>query len=153
MRETLIDHLNELFQSGEYDNIYVENQKAHFMVCEADPLKVNDEECTCDELYALLDHTGRSCTSCDGIKFQRVGSEYLASGEICRVEVFLDDNVPEYMAGIIRIGSVISYDEADERIGDHQELADNAEFYDENQLIQYVAERLEVDGDIIEIVD
>ena len=53
------------------------------------------------------------------------------------------------MASIIRIGSVISYDESDKRISDNQELVNNVEFYGDNQLFQYVAEHLEVDEEII----
>ena len=73
--------------------------------------------------------------------------------QICRVEVFLDDNVPECMDGIIRIGSVISYDSNDYEIENHQELVDNTEFHEISDLIEYVATKLDISRDIIEVLD
>ena len=52
--------------------------------------------------------------------------------DIKRVVVYLDDDVPDYMDGIIRIGSVISYDENDND-KNHQDLVDNTEFFNENE--------------------
>lgn len=70
---------------------------------------------------------------------------------IAFVRVTLDDDVPEYMDGIIRCGSVISEDENGEVINDHQELIDNAEFHSEAELIASVAKRLGVTESIVEV--
>ncbi|MDO9209028.1 MAG: hypothetical protein Q7T91_12335 [Sulfuricurvum sp.] len=70
---------------------------------------------------------------------------------IASVIITLDDDVPEYMSGIIRCGSVVSEDKDGNQIGDHQELIDNTEFHTEDQLIDYVAKHLGVDKSIIEI--
>lgn len=72
--------------------------------------------------------------------------------EIAHVAVTLDDNIPEYMQGIIRCGSVISEDEDGNAIKDHQELIDNKEFHNQSDLIAHVAETLQVDASIVEIV-
>ena len=72
--------------------------------------------------------------------------------DIKRVVVYLDDDVPDYMVGIIRIGSVISYDEND-NYKNHQDLVDNTEFFDENEIKSFVKERLNIDStEIIEII-
>ena len=72
--------------------------------------------------------------------------------DIKRVVVYLDDDVPDYMDGIIRIGSVISYDENDND-KNHQDLVDNTEFFDENEIKSFVKERLNIDStEIIEII-
>ena len=56
------------------------------------------------------------------------------------------------MDGIIRIGSVISYDENDND-KNHQDLVDNTEFFDENEIKSFVKERLNIDStEIIEII-
>ena len=65
--------------------------------------------------------------------------------------ITLDDNVPEYMDGIIRCGSVITKDENGNTIDDHQELIDNAEFHSESELIASVAQRLGVSESIVKI--
>jgi hypothetical protein len=70
---------------------------------------------------------------------------------INNVEIYLDDNVPEYMEGLIRCGSVISKDENDNIIKDHQDLIDNTEYHSAEEMIKDVAERLNVSPDIVEI--
>lgn len=70
---------------------------------------------------------------------------------IAHVSVKLDDDVPEYMEGIIRCGSVKSQDEDGKDLQDHKELIDNTEFRSEDELISYVADRLRVSKDIVEI--
>ncbi len=72
--------------------------------------------------------------------------------EIVYVDVKLDDNVPEYMDGIIRCSSVISEDKNGERFN-HQELIDNTEYHSVDELVKDVASRLSVSEDIISIVD
>lgn len=73
--------------------------------------------------------------------------------KVAKVEVVLDDNVPEYMAGIVRCGSVYSYDKDDELIMDHQDIIDNTEYHSIDELIDDVSKRLGVKADIIEIVE
>lgn len=72
---------------------------------------------------------------------------------IAYVKVYLDDEVPEYMDGILRCGSFISEDENGNEIQDHQELIDNTEYHSQEELIEDVANRLSVSPDIVEIVD
>lgn len=71
-------------------------------------------------------------------------------GNICRVVIILDKDVPEYMNGIIRCGSVISEDEKGDET-DHDDLINNDEFQTEEELIENIAARLEVSTDIVEI--
>ena len=71
--------------------------------------------------------------------------------KIAYVKVFLDDDVPEYMNGIIRCGSVISEDEDGNELKDHQELIDNTEFHSEQELINHVANAIGVSPEIVEI--
>ena len=71
--------------------------------------------------------------------------------KIVYVKIYLDDDMPEDMNGILRCGSVISEDEDGNELKDHQELIDNAEFQSEKALIKYVAEKLSVEIDIVTI--
>lgn len=68
-----------------------------------------------------------------------------------RVEVMLDDTVPEDLEGIIRCGTVQSFD-AVGRLKDHQDLVDNTEYSSRSKMISDVARRLRVPKDIIEIL-
>jgi hypothetical protein len=68
------------------------------------------------------------------------------------VRIYLDDNVPPYMEGIIRCGSVISEDDKGKE-RDHQELVDNKEFHTREELIKDVSDRLRVKKEICEVVD
>lgn len=71
--------------------------------------------------------------------------------KVAYVSVQLDDDVPDYMEGIIRCGSVISQDEDGNELEDHQELIDNAEFRSRDELISHVASKLGVSKEIIGI--
>lgn len=75
------------------------------------------------------------------------------SKKISYVSVQLDDNVPEYMIGVIRCGSVISKDEEGNVLNDHQELIDNTEFRSADELISSVADKLGVRKEIVSIDD
>ncbi|MEK0315653.1 MULTISPECIES: hypothetical protein [Cohnella] len=152
MRIKLEDHLMALF-NDKIDDVYVETHTAHFSVWEAHPIKVNGEESTWDEFISMLNSHCDELTVSDGTRFVKVDKLFVAAGSLDRVKVFLDDNVPEYMDGIIRIGSVISYDENDEVVGDHQDLVDNMEFHDPTDLRKYVSKKLDIDIDKIEIVE
>lgn len=72
---------------------------------------------------------------------------------ISHVKVCLDDDQPEYMAGLIRCGSVISCNEDGDEIKNHQELIDNQEFHSEIELKEYIAKALGVDISNVEIMD
>ncbi|HAU4887884.1 hypothetical protein [Aeromonas hydrophila] len=72
---------------------------------------------------------------------------------IASVTVELDESTPEYMDGIIRISSVISYDENDKEIDDHQDLVNNTEFNSHSAVKKYVADHLDIDTSIININD
>lgn len=71
--------------------------------------------------------------------------------KIAYVSVQIDDDIPEYMEGVIRCGSVISQDEHGNNLKNHQELIDNTEFHSEDELISYVASKLGVSKDIVSI--
>lgn len=71
--------------------------------------------------------------------------------KVAYVSIQLDDDVPDYMAGVIRCGAVISQDEDGNELEDHQELIDNTEFHSETDLINHVASRLGVSKDIVGI--
>ncbi|WP_155998010.1 hypothetical protein [Thioalkalivibrio sp. ALMg13-2] len=75
----------------------------------------------------------------------------MSNKKIAYVSVHLDDDVPDYMSGVIRCGSVISEDEYGSELKDHQELIDNAEFRSEGELIEYIASKIGVSKDIVGI--
>lgn len=69
---------------------------------------------------------------------------------INQVTVYLDQGVPESMAGIIRCGSVtIEYDNGIEK--DDESLIDNAEYHSHSDLVDDIAKRLGVSTDIVNI--
>lgn len=72
--------------------------------------------------------------------------------DISKVEIYLDDNVPEYMNGIIRCGSVISYDKEGNQTN-HHKLIDNSEYRSEKELVKDIANRLGVTKDLVEILE
>ncbi len=67
------------------------------------------------------------------------------------VNIYLDDDVPEYMDGIIRCGSVTSVNYLGETLESHDELIDNTEYHSEEEMIADVAERLGVNPEIVVI--
>ena len=70
---------------------------------------------------------------------------------ITKVEITLDDNVPEYMNGIIRCGSVVSYDENDQ-VTNYQQFIDNTEYHSEAECVKDISDKLKVSDSIVEIV-
>jgi hypothetical protein len=61
----------------------------------------------------------------------------------CRtVNVWLDEDVPEYMSGIIRVGRVVVL-EGDEET-DRQDLVNNIEFSDMDSMLKYIAQEVTV---------
>lgn len=69
----------------------------------------------------------------------------MSNKTVDRVEVYKDDNVPEYMDGIFHF--------SDGTEEDHQELVDNEEFHSEEEMLESVAKRLGVHKDIVEVVN
>ena len=67
--------------------------------------------------------------------------------------MYFDDNAPEYIAGIIRCGSVISFDENGKELNNHQDLIDNTEFRSQAEMINYVAAELHVCSNSVVVVD
>ncbi|MCD9500479.1 hypothetical protein [Photobacterium carnosum] len=67
------------------------------------------------------------------------------------IKITLDDNVPEFMGGIIRCGSVIAEDKDGNKIQDHEELVDNSEFPSASEMIKYIANKLNVSIDFVSI--
>ncbi|MGG3726031.1 hypothetical protein ABET23_03660 [Bacillus wiedmannii] len=76
--------------------------------------------------------------------------------KINNVVVSLDENVPEYMEGIIRVGSAEYYD-ADGKVIDESSLdkeldvVDNTEFHSETELKEAVAKRLGISPTDVDI--
>ncbi|MGP9666268.1 hypothetical protein ACT3TY_16815 [Halomonas sp. AOP22-C1-8] len=69
---------------------------------------------------------------------------------ITEVTVHLDDNVPDYMEGIIRCSSVsIEYEDGSEKADDS--MIDNAEYLSEVELVKDIAKRLEIPTGIVNI--
>ncbi len=70
--------------------------------------------------------------------------------EIESIEIMISDNDPEYMAGIIRIGTVhLFYTNNKTMIVDDYA---NKEFQSENELINFVAQEFNVSTDLVTIV-
>lgn len=77
------------------------------------------------------------------------------NSSIVRAKVYLDDDVPEYMEGIIRVGSLEFYDIDDKSIKNvklNNQLVDNTEYHDENELIEDIAKRLGLPSSAVEII-
>lgn len=73
---------------------------------------------------------------------------------ISEVIVYLDDNVPQYMDGIIRIGNVeykFDTEKLNENCFDLPDFVDNTEFHSEDEIKQYIANFLKIAKDIISI--
>ena len=78
------------------------------------------------------------------------------NSSIARAEVYLDEDMPEYMGGIIRVESLDFYDSNDNSIDDaalNNELVDNAEYHNRNELIEDTAKRLGLPPSAVEIIE
>ncbi len=69
---------------------------------------------------------------------------------IVLVTVYLDEDIPEYMNGVFRIGSVILEDDQGKET-DHDGLVDNTDFHSLDNLKRTVADCLEVNNEIVVI--
>jgi len=67
------------------------------------------------------------------------------------VEVVLDDDIPEYMEGIIRIGSITKVFDNGKSI-ESDEQTTNEEFQSERELIDFVAKKLNISSNDVSIV-
>lgn len=67
------------------------------------------------------------------------------------VNIYLDDNLPDDMDGLFRIGKVSEHF-SDGSEHDHQELVDNTEFYEQDAIRHYVSYHLGVGEDYISIL-
>jgi hypothetical protein len=74
-------------------------------------------------------------------------------GKIVEIRIELDDTVPEYMQGMVRCGSVRSYDAKGKMCIDHKELVDNVEYQNETDMIVAVATRLKFPASMISVVE
>lgn len=76
--------------------------------------------------------------------------------KINNVVISLDDNVPEYMEGIIRVGSAEYYDidgkVIDEKFLDKEpDVVDNTDFHSETELKEVVAKKLGISPTDVDI--
>lgn len=71
-------------------------------------------------------------------------ARYIEQLEQKNVEVWLDDAVPEYMNGILRIGRVVVHDGDDEI--EREDLVNNLEFSDEGEVVDFICQALGVAG-------
>jgi len=74
---------------------------------------------------------------------------------IVSAQIYLDDNVPDHMDGLVRLGSIEFFDEDGETVHDvtlNNSLVDNSEFHNVTGLIEYIAKRLGIDSSQIEIL-
>jgi hypothetical protein len=77
------------------------------------------------------------------------------------VQIYLDDNIPEYMDGLLRIRSVLyiddNGDEIEENVYEEFEITVrpndlvNLEYHTGQELEKDVAERVGIDSDLVEI--
>lgn len=65
------------------------------------------------------------------------------------IKITLDDNVPEYMDGIIRCNSVVAEDEDGNQVQDYPDLVDNTEFSSQDDMVTHIAAKLNVSTDIV----
>jgi hypothetical protein len=72
--------------------------------------------------------------------------------KIAQVTIHLDEDSPDYMAGVIRCASVRSEDADGNVLHEHDDLIDNAEFESEQLLIEHIAKELGVSRDIVTVI-
>lgn len=97
------------------------------------------------EEIAILEHFSKILK----LPYEKIHISYIAN-----IKIYIDDNLPEYMSGVLRIGNVEAYDINDNSLGCNSNLVDNTEFtgdYAQYYMRSYVAQRLSVPIDIIRI--
>ena len=71
--------------------------------------------------------------------------------KIEEVKVYLDENMPEYMDGIIRCGLCeVVYDKGHREYDDN--VVDNTEYHSEYEMKNDIAKRLNVSPDVVEVL-
>lgn len=76
--------------------------------------------------------------------------------EVASAIIYLDDDMPEYMLGLIRVGSVELFDTAGQQINDSDllnKLVDNTEYQESEheKLVADIAKALGIDKDNVTI--
>lgn len=71
--------------------------------------------------------------------------------KVAYVRVYLDDDVPEFMQGIIRCGHVVSEDKDGNELRVHEDLIDNTDYHSAQDLIDDVARRIGVSSNLVGI--
>ncbi len=71
-------------------------------------------------------------------------------GKIDRIELSIEQ--PEEMIGIYRIEHVMLFDENDKELYEDQGIVDNAEYHEENELVEALAKNYGVSQDIVQII-
>jgi hypothetical protein len=71
--------------------------------------------------------------------------------DIALVTVWLDEEVPEYMMGILRIAEVCAEDEHGNDVSHGIGFVDNTEFRSHDAIIEHVADLLKVNKEIVQI--
>ena len=71
--------------------------------------------------------------------------------KIEEVRLYLDENIPEYMDGIIRCGLCeVVYDNGHTEYDDT--VVDNTEYHSEDEMKNDIAKRLDISPDVVEIL-
>ena len=71
---------------------------------------------------------------------------------VIKVEVILDDDIPEYMDCVMRCGTVRSIFDDGSSI-EHLDLIDNKEYFLIEDLISDIARRIDVKKECIEVIE
>lgn len=71
---------------------------------------------------------------------------------IAKVQVQIDDNVPENGQGLLHCKSVVSLDDQLHEVARYRHLLESAEFRTEGELIREVAKRVGVKPSVIELI-
>lgn len=101
--------------------------------------------------YGTCDHCDATINLTLNHNKKVVGTLSKCPSPIETVEVTLDQDVPEYMEGILRIGTVqIVFEDGTRE--DHDELVDNSEFRSEEAIRKFVSKKLQVNIDLVEII-
>ncbi|MBG9544616.1 hypothetical protein ABE29_18110 [Cytobacillus firmus] len=97
------------------------------------------------------------CDSCGAVInyeediFGNTIKDFSKCPSIDSVEVALDSDVPDYMEGIIRIGSITKFFDNGKSV-ESDELTTNEEFHSEKELIDFVAKKLKISSSIVSFI-
>ena len=115
----------------------------------------------CDQYWNTIQSQSISYTFTDEIsllsyysRILKLPTNKIYISPISYINISLDNNKPEYMDGVMRIGSIETFDFYDNSLGYNNKLVDNTEFFEPNPLYDmrsYVAQNLSFPIDIIRI--